>query len=282
MAFEDILLSLTTYPEPTRTAAIEDAVALAVALESKISALACEVRVSVPSSPLGSSLLNVSAMVANEAKKSATNVQESLAAFEKLADAEGVLKDCITEKCLTSEVPGVIIDYARLRDMTIIPLQESDGIESWFAESLIFESGRPVIVLPESKTWSRRVGIDTVIVAWDFSRNASRAVFDAMPILKKAKRVYILTVTNEKKIDTKRSGAELAKYLAGHGVNVSLDVVDAAGRRVDEVFAAQVALRDANLLVMGAYGHSRLRELVLGGATRAVLSQPIVPTFLSH
>jgi nucleotide-binding universal stress UspA family protein len=282
MAFEDILLSLTTYPESTKTTAIEDAVAFAAALESKISALACEVRVSVPSSPLGNSLFNVSAMVANEAKKSATHAKDALAAFKKLADAEGVLKDCITEKCLTSEVPGVIIDYARLRDMTIIPLPEADGVESWFAESLIFEAGRPVVVLPESQTWSRQVGIDTVIVAWDFSRNASRAVFDAMPILKKAKRVYILTVTNEKKIDTKRSGAELAKYLAGHGVNVSLDVVDAAGRRVDEVFAAQVTLRDANLLVMGAYGHSRLRELVLGGATRAILTRPMVPTFLSH
>lgn len=282
MAFEDVLLSLTTYPEPTKTAAIEDAVAFAAALDSKISALACEVRISVPSSPLGSSLLNVPAMVANEVKKSAAHVKDTLATFEKLADAAGVLKDCISEKCLTSEVPGVLIDYARLRDLTIIPLQEPDNIESWFAESLIFGSGRPVVVLPESGTWNRRVGVDTVIVAWDFSRNASRAVFDAMPILKKAKRVYVLTITNEKKIDTKRSGAELAKYLASHGIDVSLDVVDAAGRRVDEVLAAQVALRDANLLVMGAYGHSRLRELVLGGATRAILAKPTVPTFLSH
>ncbi len=282
MAFEDILLSLTTYPEPTKTAAIEDAVAFAAALESKISALACEVRVSVPSSPLGSALLNVPAMVANEAKKSAANVKDALATFEKLANAQGVLKECIVEKCLTSEVPGVIVEYARLRDMTIIPLQESDPVESWFAESLIFGSGRPVVILPESKTWNRRVGIDTVVVAWDFSRNASRAVFDAMPILKKAKLVHVLTVTNEKKIDTKRSGAELAKYLASHGVEVSLDIVDAAGRHIDEVFAAQVALRDANLLVMGAYGHSRLRELVLGGATRAMLTRPTVPTFLSH
>lgn len=282
MAFEDILVALPTYPEPTKPASIEDAVGFAAALDSKISALACEVRVSVPSSPLGGSLLNVSGLVANEAKKSATNAKDALATFAKLADAEGVLKDSITEKCLTSEVPGVIIEYARLRDMTIIPLQESDGVESWYAESLIFGSGRPVVVLPESDKWNRRIGIDTVVVAWDFSRNASRAVFDAMPILKKARRVHVLTVTNEKRIDTKHSGAELAKHLAHHGVEVILDVVDAAGRRIEEVFAAQAALQDANLLVMGAYGHSRLREFVLGGATRAILGRPPVPTFLSH
>ena len=121
-----------------------------------------------------------------------------------------------------------------------------------------------------------------MIVAWDFSRPAARAVADAMPILEKAKRVCVLTVTKEKAIDTRRSGAELAKYLARHGVEVVLDEVDAKGRGIGDVFEAHVTYRNANLLVMGAYGHSRIREFILGGATKRILARPPVPTLLSH
>jgi nucleotide-binding universal stress UspA family protein len=119
-------------------------------------------------------------------------------------------------------------------------------------------------------------------VAWDFSRPATRAVADAMPILEKAKRVCVLTVTNEKSIDTRRSGAELAKHLARHSVEVVLDEVDAKGRSIGDVFEAHLTYRNANLLVMGAYGHSRIREFILGGATKSMLTRPPLPIFLSH
>jgi nucleotide-binding universal stress UspA family protein len=103
-----------------------------------------------------------------------------------------------------------------------------------------------------------------------------------MPILEKAKRVCVLTVTKEKAIDTRRSGAELAKHLARHGVDVVLDEVDAKGRGIGDVLEAHVTYRNANLLVMGAYGHSRIREFILGGATKRVLARPPMPTLLSH
>jgi nucleotide-binding universal stress UspA family protein len=89
-------------------------------------------------------------------------------------------------------------------------------------------------------------------------------------------------VTKEKAIDTRRSGAELAKYLARHSVDVVLDEVDAEGRDIGDGFEAHVTYRSANLLVMGAYGHSRIREFVLGGATKSMLARPPVPIFLSH
>ena len=121
-----------------------------------------------------------------------------------------------------------------------------------------------------------------MIVAWDFSRPATRATADAMPILEKAKRVCVLTVTKEKAIDTRRSGPELAKHLARHGVDVVLDEVDAKGRGIGDVFEAHVTYRNADLLVMGAYGHSRIREFILGGATKRMLARPPLPIFLSH
>ena len=121
-----------------------------------------------------------------------------------------------------------------------------------------------------------------MVVAWDFSRPAARAVADALPILEKAKQVRVVTVTNEKIIDTKRSGEELAKYLSRHGVQVVLDNVDAAGQRIGNVLEAYAASRNADLIVMGAYGHSRVRDFILGGATKSMLSRPPIPIFLSH
>jgi nucleotide-binding universal stress UspA family protein len=169
-----------------------------------------------------------------------------------------------------------------LRDLTIVPVHEGDYLDQWYAESIIFGSGRPTIVLPHTRKRAAPFALNTVIVAWDFSRPATRAIADAMPILEDAKRVCIVTVANEKAIDTRHSGVELAKHLARHGIEVILDKVDAEGRRIGEVLEAHVTYRNADLLVMGAYGHSRIREFVLGGATKSMLARPPVPLLLSH
>jgi len=280
MAFKDLLLALTTYPEPTAVSALDDAVAVSAALGARISAIACQVKVEVPGSVLSHVVGNIPAMIGAEAKKSAMNAEMLLAAFEDGAQRSGVFQQRILETCLTSEVPGVLVDYARLRDLTIVPVQERDHVGSWYAESIIFGSGLPTMILPEARP-RPDFALNTVIVAWDFGRPAARAVADALPILEKSKRVFVLTVTSEKVIDTKRSGAELAKHLARHGVNVILDVVDAGGRSIGEAIESHVASRNGDLLVMGAYGHSRLREFILGGATRSMLARPPV-LFFSH
>jgi nucleotide-binding universal stress UspA family protein len=280
--FKDVLVALTTYPQPTPVSALDDAIDVAVALGAKISAIACEVKINVPGTLLGRRFLNVPSMIATEAKKSAANAQQLLAAFQAAAEKSGVFQERISEHCLTSEVPQVLIEYSRLRDLTILPMPERDYLDQWYAESVIFGSGRPTVILPHERKRSGSFALDTVIVAWDFSRAATRAMADAMPILEKAKRVCVLTVTKEKAIDTRRSGAELAKHLARHGADVVLDEVDAKGRRIGEVLEAHVTYRNADLLVMGAYGHSRLREFVLGGATKSMLTRPPSPIFLSH
>ncbi len=282
MLFKDVLIALTTYPQPTPLSAVDDAVDLAAALGAKLSAIACEVKINVPGSLLGRRLLNVPAMIAGEAKKSATNAQQLLAAFQAAAEKSGVFQERILEHCPTSGVPEVLIEYSRLRDLTIVPVPEGDYLDQWYAESVIFGSGRPTVILPHGRKRTGSFALDTVIVAWDFSRPATRAMADAMPILEKAKRVCVLTVTKEKAIDTRRSGAELAKHLARHSVDVVLDEVDAKGRGIGDVFEAHVTYRNADLLVMGAYGHSRFREFVLGGATKSMLSRPPVPILMSH
>ena len=281
MLFRDILLALTTYPEPTSASVLDGAVALSVAVGARISAIACEAKIPVPGTILGRTLLNVPAMVAAELKKSTVNAEKLLVAFQDIAERNGVFQDRILEHCLTSEVPHVFIDYARLRDLTIVPVPEGDHVQQWYAESVIFGSGRPALILPQTRP-RPGIALNTIIVAWDFSRPAARAVADALPLLEKAQRVFVITVVNEKAFDTKRSGAELAKHLSRHGVNVVLDVIDAAGQNIGDVINSQVESRNADFLVMGAYGHSRMREFILGGATKSMLARPPAPVFVSH
>ena len=282
MEVKDILLALTTYPEATPVSAVDEAVAFAAAVGARISAIACEVKIQAPGNVLAGAVLDVAALVAAEAKKSSTNAKTLLTAFQDAAEKRGVFQDRILERCLTSEAPGVLVEYARLRDLTIVPVPVGDYFDQWYAEAIIFGSGHPTLVLPHTRKRAGAFTLDVVAVAWDFSRPAARAVADALPLLEKAKKVHVLTVANEKVIESRRPTAEFAKYLGRHDVDVVLDTVDAADRRIGDILESYVTSCNADMLVMGAYGHSRIREFILGGATKSMLSRPPLPIFLSH
>jgi nucleotide-binding universal stress UspA family protein len=282
MEVKDILLALTTYPEATPVSAVDEAVAFAAAVGARISAIACEVKIQAPGNILAGALLDVAALVAAEAKKSSTNAKALLTAFQDAAEKRGVFQDRILEKCLTSEAPGVLVEYARLRDLTIVPVPVGDYFDQWYAEAIIFGSGHPTLIMPHTRKRAGAFALDVVAVAWDFSRPAARAVADALPLLEKAKKVHVLTVANEKVIESRRPTTEFAEYLGRHGVNVVLDTVDAADRRIGDILESYVTSCNADMLVMGAYGHSRIREFILGGATKSMLSRPPLPIFLSH
>jgi nucleotide-binding universal stress UspA family protein len=275
MPFKDILVALNSYPDPTPVSAVDDAVAVAAALGAHLAALSCETRVQMPGHVISAPM--VDGIIAGEAAKSRKNAHDLLAAFDAAAAKAGILHETILEKCLTLEVPDLLVEYARLRDLTILPTSS----DQWYAEAVIFGSGRPTLILPESPK-RRPFQLGTVAIAWDFSRAAARAISDAMPILELAKQVRIVTVINEKALDTRRSGEELAKNLSRHGIDVVLDKVDAKGRSIGEVLEAFASSQGADLLVMGAYGHSKWREFVLGGATRSLLAKPPLPILFSH
>jgi nucleotide-binding universal stress UspA family protein len=279
MAIRDVLLALTSYPEPTPVSVVEDAVSFASSLGCHIAAIACETHVQVPGTFLSSSLVNVGGMAASEAHQSLNNARALLAAFESGAEKAGVSHERVLERCLSHQVPGLFVQYARLRDLTIVSVPES--YDQWYAETVIFESGKPTLVLPE-RPRARPFDLKTVMVAWDFSRAAARAIADAIPILEKAREVRIVLVTNEKVLDSKHSAEELAKNLSRHGIDVVLDKVDAAGRPIGKVLETHAASCKADILVMGAYGHPRFREFILGGATKSLLSKPPLPILFSH
>jgi nucleotide-binding universal stress UspA family protein len=277
MAFRDIMVALTSYPEPTPLSVVDDAVSVASALGAHIAALTCEQHVQVPGHFISGAAVGLPGIIAGEARKSRKNAQDLLAAFEAAAAKSGISGESILEKCATFETPELLVEYARLRDLTIMP----ESNDRWYAEAVMFGSGRPTLILPQNPR-SRPFELGTVAVAWDFSRAAARAVSDAMPLLEKAKKVRIVTVLNEKRLDNKHSAEELAKNLSRHGIDVVLDRVDAKGRPAGGVLEAYVASHELDLLVMGAYGHSRLREFILGGATNSLLSKPPLPILFSH
>ena len=282
MTFKDFLFAMDTYPDRTPGASVADAVAVAAAFDARLAAIACEVKIKVPYSWAGNALLDIPGMVASEQQKSAAHAAGLLAEFEAEARKLGVTHEIIREQCFTFEAPDILVDYARLRDLTILPFPGGDYLDQWYAEEILFRSGRPMILLPQQ--WKRRSSarFETVVIAWDFSRCAARAVGDALPALQKAHNVYVVTVNNDKEIDSKRSASEMARHLAHHRVSVTVDQVDAAGRDIGTALKAYCASREADLLVMGAYGHSRLMEFVLGGATKSLLSKPTLPVLMSH
>ncbi|MFK4491809.1 universal stress protein [Bradyrhizobium sp. USDA 336] len=279
MAFKDVLLTLASYPEPTPVSVIDDAVSVAAALGAHLAAISCEVHAEVRASLLGDVILDIPALVAREAAKSRGNAKALLAAFEASADKSGVRHETIFEQCAIASEAALLVDYARLRDLTIMAVPDSHDLG--YAEEVIFESGRPTLILPTGPR-SRPLRLDAICVAWDFSRTAARAVSDALPLLEIARSVRLVTVTNEKPLDSRHSGQELAKNLARHGIEVVRDEIDAEGKPIDEILASYVLSHGIDVLVMGAYGTPRWREFVLGGATRGLLSKPPIPILFSH
>jgi len=191
MVFKDVLLALTSYPDPTPRAATEAAVAIAAKLGAHLAAVACEVHVEVPGRFLSGSIANIPGIIGGEAERSRANCRDMLAAFEAAAVKAGLQHETRREKCPTFAVPDILVEHARLRDLTIVPVPVS--YDQWYAEAIIFGSGRPTLVLPEIPP-ARPFELGTVAVAWDFSRTAARAISDALPLLERARMVRIVTV----------------------------------------------------------------------------------------
>lgn len=149
-------------------------------------------------------------------------------------------------------------------------------------EAIVLATGRPALVIPYigvTRTPGR-----TVMLCWNASRESARAASDAMPFLKEAEEVIVLVVDPKSSVGGHGAepGADVAAWLARHGVNVTVRRDVAADSDVGGVILSRAADHDVDLIVMGLYGHSRLRELMLGGASRAILSSMTVPVVMAH
>jgi nucleotide-binding universal stress UspA family protein len=201
--------------------------------------------------------------------------------FEEAVRRAGVSAETQLLDPRTAGAPDLFGQMARRFDLAIVqqPTAASLGMENMFIEAALFDSGRPVLVVPHVQAGELR--LNRVLVCWDGSRNAARAIGDAMPFLKHAKTIEVLTVGKGVKSD-EIAGADIAHHLARHDLRVQFEQIVAPQEDVPTTILSHVADSATDLVVMGAYGHSRLREFVLGGATRGILFSMTVPTLMSH
>ncbi|ACA16105.1 UspA domain protein [Methylobacterium sp. 4-46] len=196
------------------------------------------------------------------------------------AAAAGILCRTQTQQLPEAELLASVRWQARLHDLTVTDAESRllTG-DRGLIETLLFESGRPVIVVPPGV---ESFAAQRILVAWDGSAQAARAVHDALPFLKRAGAVEIVSVAGEKDLSGAVPGAELAPHLAHHGVAVTVTDLVAGDGDVAGTLRRHAAASRADLLVMGAYVHSLLREMVLGGVTQALLGSCPVPLLLAH
>jgi nucleotide-binding universal stress UspA family protein len=186
-------------------------------------------------------------------------------------------------KALGVIAPEILSRLARRFDLSVLMQSEPGGVNNDdMIETSLFQSGRPVIVVPYIQKDGLK--LDRVVCCWDGSRVAARAFNDALPLLVKATKVELLIVLNEKTTGDQREirGVEMAKHLARHDVNVQIETVPAADIDVTNAILSYVAENSGSLIVMGGYGHAKLREVILGGVTRDMLQSMTVPVFMSH
>jgi nucleotide-binding universal stress UspA family protein len=186
---------------------------------------------------------------------------------------------------LSASFAGVGEQFSRIArrfDLSIVGQAEpeSSAVEEIIAESALFESGRPVIVVPYIQRAPLK--LDNVMVCWDGSRASARAIADAMPLLAKAGRVEVVIVTNERGKQDEIEGADMGEHLARHGLNVDVKRTALGDIDVADVLLSHAADAGSDFMVMGGYGHSRLREFVLGGVTRSIFRSMTVPVLMSH
>ncbi len=182
------------------------------------------------------------------------------------------------------DLAGVVMDHGRAADLIVAGQTDPDWDLSPlmdFPERLSLESGRPVLVVPYAGRFGE-VGRN-VVVAWKAGRESSRAVFDALPILLAAEKVHILEIRERNhKADALAPDTTIAAALARHGIKPSVRTSVLGDIGVGDEILSRLSDLDADLLVMGAYGHSRMREMVFGGVTRHIARHMTVPTLFSH
>jgi nucleotide-binding universal stress UspA family protein len=170
---------------------------------------------------------------------------------------------------------------ARYADLVVAGQPEpGDPLGKSFAGELVLSTGRPVLFVPYAGRFEDSG--KRVLVAWNASREASRAVTDALPLLARAESVEIVAFAPETGDHGEVPGADLALFLARHGVKATAARQSAPEVKIGAQILSRAADTSADLIVMGGYGHSRLRELVLGGATRSLLEAMTVPVLMSH
>jgi nucleotide-binding universal stress UspA family protein len=274
---KDIVVNLTGgHPQGF---ASDYAISLAAGFGAHIAGIAFVYEPVIPGSVLGGLPTD---LIEAQRSRNTVAAKESIARFESTANAASVSAEARTVDASLAGAPDLFGRIARRFDIAVVgqARHEQGASEELMIEGALFGSGRPLIVVPH--THKQGLKLDRIIICWDGSRPAARAIADSLPFLQRAKSIDIVVVTGERDKSGEITGTNMRRHLARHGITVEIKHITRGGAGVQNAILAHAAETGADFMVLGGYGHSRLREFILGGVTRSILRSMTVPVLMSH
>lgn len=271
-------MPLDTYPETVADSSIHAAAGFAIALGFELHVRAFSVNIPQIYTPLAGFLVNVPGLVRAAEEKSKAECERLKRLLEGSNDLRASIHYSTREVGLGAALDAAAAE-ARYYDYSILPWSGDSVLAQDMSEAVTFGSGRPSILVPPS---ARPTRIDHIAIAWDASRVAARALGDALLLLPAGGRVSVLTVQDEKPLSGSDVPGSLTASLEGRGFKAKACNITIGENTISEALQDAAVKEGAQLLAMGGFGHSRMRDFVLGGATKGVLGNLVLPTLLSH
>jgi len=276
---KDIAFHLS--PRANDGAAIDYAISVAVAFEAHLAGIAFALDPFIPPT-MGIGDGVPADWIDEQRAEAQAGALALIARFEEAARRNGISAGA---RRLAASLAGAAEMFGRIArrfDLSIVRQAEPGKapLEELVIEAALFDAGRPVLVVPYIQ--KAPLALERVLVCWDGGRSGARAVGDAMPFLRRARTVEVVIVQGDAAKSDELPGADIGEHLARHGLTVEVKRIVATEGKVMDTILSHAADAGADFLVMGGYGHSRLREFILGGVTRGILGTMTVPVLMSH
>lgn len=277
--YKNVLVSIPTECSPQPV--IDGAISLAARHQAQLDAVSVGYESSnMPLVAEGGAA--VAAIFEVERERALERAHAALAIFETQAKRAGLAHSSRAIGALPGEAAATLGAAARLYDLAIVPQPdfERDVFDNVLSQEILFQSGGPVLFMPY--TFKGAFHTNRIGICWDGSRLAGRAVRDAMPLLEQAEAITIITINAGTSVPADASAAHLVRYLSRLNVPTEVDNLTAEKADVQPSILSLAFDGSLDLLVMGGYGHSRLKETMFGGVTREMLESMTVPTLMTH
>jgi nucleotide-binding universal stress UspA family protein len=273
---KDIVVNLSS--QGPRDFAAEYATSIAAMFGAHITGVSFVYEPVIPDGMLGGVPVDLIELQRQENSKAAN---DAISRFDAAAKKAGLSAET---RLLDATFGGAATRFAQISrrfDLVVVGQAQREGgpADDLLIEGALFESGRPLVVVPYIQR--RGITLERVLACWDGSRTAARAIGDAMPLLERAKAVEVVIVAEERKSE-EMTGANMNAHLVRHGVAASVKRIAKGDIAIQDALLSYAADSGADFMVMGGYGHSRLREFILGGVTRGILASMTLPVLMSH
>jgi len=273
---KDVVVNLSS--QGPRDFAAEYATSIAAMFGAHITGVSFVYEPVIPDGMLGGVPVDLIELQRQENSKAAN---DAISRFDAAAKKAGLSAET---RLLDATFGGAATSFAQISrrfDLVVVgqAQRERGPADDLLIEGALFESGRPLVVVPYIQR--RGITLERVLACWDGSHTAARAIGDAMPLLERAKAVEVVIVAEERKSE-EMTGANMNAHLVRHGVAASVKRIAKGDIAIQDALLSYAADSGADFMVMGGYGHSRLREFILGGVTRGILASMTLPVLMSH